>query len=130
MSTEDAAQAVEAATNAMYASCLSGDPAALGELLCDDVAYFHSSALRESKSSILEKVSSGMFSGMETIDWVPDTSEVFDDSVVVIGTSIMSGMVGTHRLDKQTSTVLDVWRHLDGRWQLQAHHVTQQPKKD
>jgi ketosteroid isomerase-like protein len=124
MATEDAAQAIEAATKSMYDSCITGDSATLGDLLCDDVAYFHSSALRDSKSSILEKVDSGLFDGMETIDWLPADTRVFGDAAVVIGTSIMTGTVGTYRMEGQTSTVLDVWRRLDGRWQLQAHHVT------
>jgi hypothetical protein len=128
MATEDAAQAVESATKAIYASTIAGDAAALEPLLCDDVAYFHSSALRETKSSLLEKVGSGLFTSMETIDWIPDETLVLGDAVVVKGTSIMTGNVGTFRLEGQTSVVLDVWRLLDGRWQLQAHHVTRKPE--
>jgi ketosteroid isomerase-like protein len=128
MATEDAAQAIEAATNSVYACCISADAETLGEILCDDVAYFHSSSLRDSKSSLLEKVGSGAFSGMESIEFLRDEIRVLGEAAVVKGTSIMTGMVGTYRLDHQTSNVLDVWRLRDGRWQLQAHHVTREPE--
>jgi len=130
MATPDPSQAIEAATNQMYQATITGDSGTLGELLCDDVAYFHSSALRESKSSLLEKVDSGLFNEMESIQFVPDEIRVFGEAAVVKGVSIMTGNVGTFRLDGQTSVVVDVWRQRDGRWQVQAHHVTQMAKPE
>jgi hypothetical protein len=33
-------------------------------------------------------------------------------------------MVGEYNVTGRTVSSLDVWRHLDDRWQLLAHHLT------
>ena len=123
--TEDtAAEAVVAATNRLYDATRTGDAETLADLLCDDLGYFHSNGGSDEKSTILEKVSSGLYLGVEKIDFQPEKVWVVGEVAVVVATVITTGMVGEHSVTGRTVSSLDVWRHLDGRWQLLAHHLT------
>jgi ketosteroid isomerase-like protein len=122
--TDAAAEAVVAATNRLYEATRTGDAATLTELLCDDLGYFHSNGGNDEKSTILEKVSSGLYRGVEKIDFQPEKVWVVGEVAVVVATVITTGMVGEHSVTGRTVSSLDVWRHLDGRWQLLAHHLT------
>jgi ketosteroid isomerase-like protein len=121
---DPAAQEVIAATNCLYEATRTGDATALAELLCDDLGYFHSNGGNDEKSTILEKVGSGVYKGVEKIDFQPERVWVVGEVAVVVATVITTGMVGEYNVTGRTVSSLDVWRHLDGRWQLLAHHLT------
>ena len=120
----DAAEAVVAATNRLYEATRTGDAATLEQLLCDELGYFHSNGGRDQKSSILEKVGSGMYRGVTEIDFSPEQTWVIGDVAVVVATVATRGKVGEYSMDRRAVSSLDVWRYLDGRWQLLAHHLT------
>jgi uncharacterized protein (TIGR02246 family) len=119
-----AADAVIAATNRLYEATRTGDAATLADLLCDDLGYFHSSGGNDEKDTILEKVSSGLYTTVEKIDFQPEKVWVVGEVAVVVATVITVGNVGGYDVTGRTVSSLDVWRHLDGRWQLLAHHLT------
>jgi ketosteroid isomerase-like protein len=123
--TQDAtADAVIAATNRLYEATRTGDAATLADLLCDDLGYFHSNGGNDEKDTILEKVGSGVYLGVEKIDFQPEKVWVVGDVAVVVATVVTTGMVGEYSVTGRTVSSLDVWRHLDDRWQLLAHHLT------
>jgi ketosteroid isomerase-like protein len=123
--TQDAtADAVIAATNRLYDATRTGDAAALADLLCDDLGYFHSNGGNDEKDTILEKVSSGLYTTVEKIDFQPEKVWVVGDVAVVVATVITTGMVGEYSVTGRTVSSLDVWQYLDDRWQLLAHHLT------
>jgi ketosteroid isomerase-like protein len=123
MSVEDVRKAVEAAGKQHYAAASACDTTAIDELLCDDVVYSHSNALRDDKSGYLDKVASGLYRTLE-IDHSVDHVWDLGDVAVVAGTQISSGAVGSGTMDRTESKSLDVWCRRDGRWQLLAHHMT------
>jgi ketosteroid isomerase-like protein len=123
--TQDApAKAVVDATNRLYEATRTGDAETLAGLLCDDLGYFHSNGGNDEKSTILEKVRSGVYLGVEKIDFQPEKVWVVGDVAVIVATVITTGMVGEHSVSGRTVSSLDVWRYLDDRWQLLAHHLT------
>jgi ketosteroid isomerase-like protein len=123
--TQDAtADAVIAATNRLYEATRTGDAATLADLLCDDLGYFHSNGGNDEKDTILEKVGSGVYLGVEKIDFQPEKVWVVGDVAVVVATVVTTGMVGEYSVTGRTVSSLDVWRHLVDRWQLLAHHLT------
>lgn len=119
-----AADAVIAATNRLYDATRAGDAATLADLLCDDLGYFHSNGGNDEKDTILEKVGSGLYRTVEKIDFQPEKVWVVGDVAVVVATVVTTGMVGEYSVTGRTVSSLDVWRYLDDRWQLLAHHLT------
>jgi ketosteroid isomerase-like protein len=123
--TENAAgEAVIAATNRLYDATRTGDAATLADLLCDDLGYFHSNGGSDEKDTILEKVGSGLYGTVEKIDFQPQKVWVVGDVAVVVATVETTGMVGEYSVTGRIVSSLDVWRYLDDRWQLLAHHLT------
>jgi ketosteroid isomerase-like protein len=123
--TQDAtADEVIAATNRLYHATRTGDAATLADLLCDDLGYYHSNGGNDEKDTILEKVSSGLYTTVEKIDFQPEKVWVVGDVAVVVATVVTTGMVGEYSVTGRTVSSLDVWQRLDDRWQLLAHHLT------
>jgi len=104
---------------------LAGDTATMEGLLADDFQYFHSSGARDTKTTYLAKVGSGMFSGLTA-------STSFEPVWVRSEAAFMRGkMVASAEKDGVRREFVNhpfaVWRRSDGRWQLLAYQVTPAP---
>jgi hypothetical protein len=104
---------------------LAGDTETMEELLTDDFQYFHSSGARDTKSTYLAKVGSGMFSGL-TAETSFERVWVGTDAAFMRGKMVASAEIeGVRR--EFVNHPFAVWQRRDGRWQLLAYQVTPTP---
>lgn len=129
MATDERAKAVEEATVQFLAATVSGDAETYAGLVSDDLDYIHSTGEHDNKSSILEKVGAGQYTAVAKIDYAPTDIWVIGEVAVAVGTiSPVLKKEGTFPARPVSS--VDVWQHVDGRWQLLVHHLTAIPQAD
>jgi uncharacterized protein (TIGR02246 family) len=118
-------EAVASAGQRHLAAAMAADTEALGELIADDVLYSHSDGIAEDKAAYLAKVASGIYLKIR-MENSPDHIRVLGDDVAVVRgtTTSNSAPDSPYRMDNLKASILDVWVHRDGRWQLVEHHVT------
>jgi len=127
MATDEVAHAVEAATNELLAATVSGDTETYSQLAADDLEYIHSNSERDSKSSIMEKVGAGQYKAVAKIIYAPSDIWVIGEVAVAVGT--MTPVLHEEgKFPARPVSSVDVWRQLDGRWQLLVHHLTAIPQ--
>ncbi len=117
--------AVRQADERRYRAMLEGDLQALERLLDDDLAYTHSSALREGKREYLASLSSGRF---KYLGVAQDEVRVLlhGDLAVMDGKVVLNAVVeGTER--RLDNRFLSVWRHSAIGWQMLAWASTPVP---
>ena len=101
---------------------VAGDIETLNALLADELTYFHSSARVDTKSSLIE----GMTSGSTTFDSiVPSNVEarVYGSSGVVTGTARFNVTNASGKLDFGVRFT-DVWVQKGDSWQMVAWQST------
>ncbi|MGO8887898.1 MAG: nuclear transport factor 2 family protein [Streptosporangiaceae bacterium] len=121
----EAAAQVAAAEDQRYAAMLAGDTSALAQLLSDRLTYVHSSALLDTRQSLLAKIS-GRSIVYSAVDHPVRQIVVLCDAVLVTGEMHASVLVDgePRRVD---SSVLAVWAAEDGAWRLAAFQATPLP---
>ena len=127
MSNEEIAHVIETATNQLYAAMVGGDAETYGQLVSDELVYVHSTGDRDSKGSVLKKVGSGVYGGVAKIVYTPAEIWVLGEVVVALGTAAPTLRAEGSTPPRPVSTA-NVWRHVDGRWQLLVHHMTKTPQ--
>jgi hypothetical protein len=123
--TEEIREAVAGAGRRHLAAAMAADTETLDELVADDVLYSHSDGIAEDKAGYLARVASGIYLKI-AMEHSPDHIRVLSDDICVVrGTTTSNSTPDSpYRMDDLKASVLDVWVHRDGRWQLVEHHVT------
>jgi len=103
----------------------SGDQAALGRMLADQLIYAHSTGIVDTKADYLGKMRSGdqKYEGIEHQNM---TISSYGDSAVVHSTVRMTGKTKGQPFDNKLM-MLHLWVKQGGRWQLAAHQTTRLP---
>lgn len=120
--TSPAIAEVLAADAARCGATVSGDEAALCELLSPDLLYVHSNGAIDDRQSYVSKVASGAFH-YESLDHrITDSRLLIETVAVLSGDMRATGQAGGRAVTLSSRT-LSVWqRHEHGRWQLAALH--------
>lgn len=104
---------------------LAGDVLTLKDLLSEQVAYVHSTSVRDSRASYLQKISSGSLRYLQ-LSFTDLDIQIGEGVVLVAG--CMAATVLKDRQEKAVrSTFLTVWVPESGDWRLRAHQGTPQP---
>ena len=98
-----------------------GDVKLLGEILADDLIYTHSTARIDTKSSLIEAISSGR-SNYRSIEREDVKVRHFGDTAVVTGEAKFH--VGENKFGAR---FIDVYAKRDGAWQMVAWQSTKLP---
>ena len=108
-----------------YAAMTSGDLDALGRLFADDLAYTHSSALIDDKSSYIQAMRDGKFA-YRKVERSDAKVSFAGDAALVTGRIRLDVMfdIGPHMLD---SRFLSVWVRSGGQWRHLAWQSTPNP---
>ncbi len=121
---QDAA-AVTALENLRFEAMLAGDADALAPLLHDRLGYGHSSAARETRSSLLEKLRAGVLD-YSRIDHPIADILLSGDTAVVVGTMTASVRIAGNPVELNGSTI-SVWVRQGESWRLLAFQPTPIP---
>jgi hypothetical protein len=122
---EGAVRAVLDAEERRYRAMLDADLVALDELCADELSYAHSSGVRDTKATYLEKVRSGYYV-YRRIDHPTERVEVVGDTAIVVGRMTADLTVaGTERTIDNLA--LAVWARTAAGWRLLAYAPTRLP---
>lgn len=104
---------------------LAGDVLTLNGLLSEQVVYVHSTSVRDSRASYLQKISSGALRYLQ-LSFTDLEIQVSAEVVLVAG--CMAATVLKDGQEKSVrSTFLTVWLPESGEWRLRAHQGTPKP---
>ena len=104
---------------------LAGDVSTLKDALSEQVVYVHSTSVRDSRASYLQKISSGSLRYLQLS--FTDLNIQISEGVVLV-TGCMAATVLKDGQEKAVrSTFLTVWLPELGDWRLRAHQGTPQP---
>ncbi len=114
-----------AAEESRRKAMLAGDTQALGDLLSDALLYVHSTGLKDSKQSYLEKLESGALR-YESLAFAGPVATVLDGTGLV--RAVMRATVLRSTVPCEVaSSYLAVWRHTPAGWRLEAVQATPLP---
>jgi ketosteroid isomerase-like protein len=119
-STQDEIRALEARR---YAAMQAGDTEALGALLSDRLAYAHSDATRDSKTSYLATITGGTLRYLEVSHETETVLEAGPDAAAALGR--MSARILRNGAAKSIgSLTLALWAKEGDTWRLIAYQPT------
>ncbi|MEA9984140.1 MULTISPECIES: nuclear transport factor 2 family protein [Subtercola] len=105
-----------------FAAMLEGDTEALRGLFHDDLGYGHSNGTRETKESLLAKISDGVLD-YARIDHPISEILLSGDTAVVVGAMSASVRIAGNAVELNSSTI-SVWVRSGEAWQLLAFQPT------
>jgi len=124
VSTDAREQEVRAAEDARFRAMVAGDAAALGRLLSDQLVYTHSNARVDTKTSLIEAITSKR-SNYQKIERPEEAIRVYGDAAVVAGQArIELGGPSPRTLNLRYT---DVWVKAAAGWQMVAWQSTPIP---
>lgn len=102
---------------------LTGDKTALQGLLAENLIYVHSTGISDTKSSYMNKLSSGVLTYLELQF---SNLQVLSLQSTIVVTGRMNARVRKDGHEKDVASLfMTVWScHTDGAWQLHAHQGT------
>lgn len=104
---------------------LAGDVPTLHGLLSEQVVYVHSTSVRDSRASYLQKISSGSLRYLQ-LSFTDLDIQISEGVVLVTGCMAATVLKDGHEKAIR-STFLTVWLPESGEWRLRAHQGTPQP---
>lgn len=121
--TQSEKEAVERTERALYDAMIAKDFVALDRLLDPDLAYVHSTAVRETKTQYLDGVARGLYE-YEHIAVHDAHIRVYGQVAMIDGVCEMRvGVVGAPKDSLRLQVVL-AWRETGGDWRLVHRHAT------
>ncbi|MDA0264135.1 MAG: nuclear transport factor 2 family protein [Chloroflexi bacterium] len=107
--------------NRRIEAMVSGDVAALGEILADDLIYTHTTARLDTKESFIDAVKTGR-SNYKSVDREDVKVSQYGDTAVVTGHAKFH--VGDNKFDAR---FIDVYAKRNNAWQMVAWQSTRVP---
>ncbi|MDO8768562.1 MAG: nuclear transport factor 2 family protein [Burkholderiaceae bacterium] len=104
---------------------LAGDVLTLKDLLSEQAVYVHSTSVRDSRASYLQKISSGALRYLQL--FFSDLDIQISDGVVLVAGCMAATVLKDGQQKAVRSTFLTVWLPESGGWRLRAHQGTPQP---
>ena len=114
-----------AAEESRRKAMLACDTQVLGDLLSDALLYVHSTGLKDSKQSYLEKLASRALR-YESLAFVEPVATLLGDTGLVSAV-MQASVLSSGGLRKVASSYLAVWLHTPAGWCLQAVQATPLP---
>jgi hypothetical protein len=111
--------------DARIAAMIKPDPAALEELLADDLSYVHSSGVVDTKQEFVESVRSGRLK-YKSFEREGLASRFYGDVAVLTGRANVMVLSSGAELDVRVRFT-EVWVKRDGKWRMAAWHSTRVP---
>ncbi len=122
---DDAIAQVRATQAARFQAMLSADVAALNDVLADDLTYTHTTGTIDSKSSMIENISSGAVN-YELIEPTDTKIRLYGDVAVVTGSSNMRVSAG-EQLHELSIRFIEVYVFDNENWRLVSWQSTRIP---
>lgn len=115
-----------AADDRRIAAMLSGDTAALEEILAEDIVYVHSSGTHEDRALYLARVADGTYR-YHAIRMEGRAAQALGPGIVLINEDqhFEATVCGTRRV--VASRLLQVWAEREGTWKLVRLHASPVP---
>jgi hypothetical protein len=108
------------ADGARAAAMIDADPARLGLLLDDALTYAHSNGRIDSKSTLVDALTSGRID-YRVVERGQVTARVFDETGIVTG-PVRIEVAAAGRVHHLAGVYTAVYRWRDGLWRLVAYH--------
>jgi hypothetical protein len=125
--TDAAAAQVLELERRRWEALVASDTGTLHELFAEGMAYTHSNALVDTKSSYIKSIEDGAVSyvGVDSSD---EEIRVFGGTAVVTGRAVIDARAGG-RVHRAVARYSAVWALTGGRWQFVCWQSTPQPQQ-
>ncbi|WP_326791652.1 nuclear transport factor 2 family protein [Streptomyces sp. NBC_00841] len=125
--TDAAAAQVLELERRRWEALVASDTGTLHELFAEGMAYTHSNALVDTKSSYIKSIEDGAVSyvGVDSSD---EEIRVFGGTAVVTGRAVIDARAGG-RVHRAVARYSAVWAQTGGRWQFVCWQSTPQPQQ-
>lgn len=126
LGAEKTADAVKAAEKSWATATVSGDEAALRNLLADDLSYTHSNGDTDTKAVFISNLKDGTRKYHKLEHERMDVRLYGDTAVLSATVQVATAAKGAAPAPAHLR-ILHVWVHKDGRWQMVAHQSLRLP---